>query len=133
MKIWLRTILIFTLAGLGFSGYLSAIKFFSGTCAFSESCPYFLGYPACWYGFVMYLIMFIASALAVFHKTPAALTLKINIVISALGIIFAGSFAWQELLDSRIVGTLGLSTCVYGLIFYVAIFILSIAASQKKE
>jgi hypothetical protein len=32
-------------------------KLFSGMCAFDESCRYFPGYPACWYGFAMYLIM----------------------------------------------------------------------------
>ena len=49
------------LAGILFSGYLSAIKFFSATCAFNEPCPYFLGYPACYFGFGMFLIIF-ASA-----------------------------------------------------------------------
>jgi hypothetical protein len=134
MKTWLRSILILALAGLCFSGYLSAVKLFSGACAFNESCPYFLGYPACWYGFAMYLGMFITSVLAVFSKISAISTFKINIAISALGIVFAGSFAWQELLGSKIIaGALGLSTCAYGLIFYAAIFILSVIALGKSK
>jgi hypothetical protein len=56
------------LAGLLFSGYLSTVKFFSDTCAFNESCPLFLGYPACFYGFAMYLIMFCVTGLGVLGR-----------------------------------------------------------------
>jgi len=133
MKTWTRTVFILSLAGFCFSGYMSAVKFFSGTCAFSEPCTYFLGYPACWYGFVMYLAMFVASFLAVFKKMPATLMLKMNVAISALGVIFSGSFVAQELLASRITGTLGLSTCAYGLIFFIAIFVLSLMAFRKSK
>jgi len=133
MKILLRVIFVLTLAGLCFSGYLGAVKLLSGACAFNESCPYFLGYPACWYGFAMYLAMAIASAFAVFQKTPVLLPLRYDVAISALGIVFAGSFVWQELVAARITGVLGLSTCVYGLIFYVAIFIFSIIAIGKLK
>lgn len=105
-----------------FSGYLSAVKLFSGSCAFNEPCPYFLGYPACWYGFALYLIIFIATLLA--------LTDIIEIV-SALGIIFSGSFAVREIAAGQITGVLGFSTYVYGFIFFAAIFIVSLFAAGK--
>lgn len=130
----LKIILGLTVAGLLFSGYLSAVKLFTTVCAFNESCPYFLGYPACWYGFAMYLTMFIATLLGVIGKIEAKKALQIDAGVSAIGIVFAGSFAFQELMRSQIVaGQLGLSTCVYGLAFYIAIFILSILAIKKTQ
>jgi hypothetical protein len=61
MKALIVILLALASAGLLFSGYLSAVNLFSGTCAFNETCPYFLGYPACWYGFAMYLIIFLVT------------------------------------------------------------------------
>ena len=134
MKNPLKIILALTVAGLMFSGYLSAVKLFSSTCAFNESCPYFLGYPACWYGFAMYLAMFAVTLLGFLGKMKDSAVLKIDVAVSFVGIIFAGSFAFQELMRSQIVaGQLGLSTCVYGLAFYIAIFILSILALKKTR
>ncbi len=121
---------ILTLAGLFFSGYLSAAKVLTGTCAFGETCPLFLGYPACWYGFGMYFIMFAAVVFALLKRIRMVSMLKINAVISFLGIAFAGNFAVQELIQSKITGALGLSTCVYGLIFYISIFVVSVISLE---
>ena len=63
-----KAALLLTLAGVLFSGYLSGVKFISDTCAFNEGCPYFLGYPACYYGFLMFSIMFIATLVAKFKN-----------------------------------------------------------------
>lgn len=127
----MKYIFAFILAGLLFSGYLSAVKLFTDTCAFSESCPYFLGYPACWYGFAMYLIMFITVSLALLNKLSVITATRITLMISFLGILFAGSFFVQELLRSQVTGSLGLSTCTYGLIFYIIIFTLSLFTLKK--
>lgn len=127
----MKTIFILTAAGLGFSGYLSAVKLLSGSCAFNESCPYFLGYPACWYGFAMYLVMCVMTGLAIFKKVRPLAALTTDVLVSTLGIIFAGSFVVQEVAQSRLTGVLGLSTCVYGLVFYIAIFIASLRATRK--
>jgi len=131
MRSFLIALFILASAGLIFSGYLSATKLFTGTCAFNESCPYFLGYPACWYGFAMYLFMFIATLLGLVRKLPVATVLKTDGAVSLIGIIFTGSFVVQEILQSRLTGALGLSTCAYGLIFYVAIFAVSIIGLRK--
>ena len=56
-----RAAFILSLLGVLFSGYLSGIKFFTSTCAFNESCPIFLGLPACYFGFALFLILFITS------------------------------------------------------------------------
>jgi hypothetical protein len=131
MKNRLKLIFILIIAGLIFSGYLSATKLLTDTCAFSEACPYFLGYPACWYGFGMYLTMFIFTSIALLGKSNIKSAVKINLWVSFAGILFAGRFFIQELLQSKATGALGLSTCAYGLIFYVLICIFSLLALKK--
>jgi hypothetical protein len=121
-----RALFILTLAGLSFSGYMSAVKIFTGTCAFNESCPYFLGYPACWYGFVMYLVMFVIAIMAIARKVADKAALTWTFVVSIIGVLFSGRFAVLEMMNGRwIGGNLGFSTCVYGLVFFVAIAIVS--------
>ena len=119
--------------GLLFSGYLSAVKLFTDTCAFGESCPYFLGYPACWYGFGMYLILFVATGLALLGKVGESSGAKIALVVSGIGILFAGNFALREIINGSATGALGFSTCVYGLIFYVLIFFFSAMSLSSAE
>ncbi len=58
------TLLGLALLGFLFSGYYAATKFFTDTCAFGETCPYFLGYPACYYGFGMFTVLFVTSLVA---------------------------------------------------------------------
>ena len=141
-KSFIVSLFVLATAGLLFSGYLSAIKLFTGTCAFNESCPYFLGLPACWYGFAMYLIMFIVTGAALRKDPPEAgsprarkikKVILTDVIISFLGILFAGRFVILEILQSRITGTLGLSTCAYGLVFYIAIFIISCVAYKSPH
>ena len=121
----LKIIFILSLGGLLFAGYLSGIKLVSGSCAFNDPCPYFLGYPACWYGFGMYLFMLVFSGLGLLGKMKVPSVFKAVSIISFIGILFAGRFALQELVYGEFTGTLGLSTCVYVLIFYILIFSVS--------
>jgi hypothetical protein len=131
LKKWIVSLFALATAGLIFSAYLSGIKLFTGTCAFNESCPYFLGLPACWYGFAMYLIMFIVSGAALAWEDKIKKAILTDIIVSSLGILFAGRFVVLEFLQWGITGTLGFSTCVYGLIFYIAIFIVAGIAYRK--
>lgn len=133
---YVKTALLLTLAGTLFSGYLSGIKLFSGTCAFNESCPVFLGYPACYYGFVMFATMFVATTAAWAKKVSGRWPLKLNLAVSALGMLFSGSFAVSEIAawfqpgQFRLYG-LGLSTCVYGFLFYIVIFVFTLTAMKR--
>lgn len=67
----LRAILGIGIAGLLFSGYLSTQELF-GSC--SAGCPIVdpsstvLGYPACFYGFFMYLAIVIVALLGLQQK-----------------------------------------------------------------
>lgn len=118
------------LAGVLFSGYLSFFKLFTTTCAFNEPCPYFLGYPTCFYGFGMFLAIFIATLFSIFHKISFQKMLRVHIGVSFLGIVFALYFTipeiYQIFLGGKSTYLLGLPTCAYGLIFYIIIFILSL-------
>ncbi len=131
------SLFIIGLAGVLFSGYLSGVKFFTTTCAFNEGCPYFLGYPACYYGFVMFLAISIYSTLLLFSRIETRKGLKSLVGVSSLGIIFAGYFTVQEiplLLEQGLKAyVLGLPTCALGLIFYILVFIVSICSLREKK
>ncbi|MBM3261389.1 hypothetical protein FJY93_03135 [Candidatus Kaiserbacteria bacterium] len=124
-----KIILFLGIGGLLFAGYLSAVKFFSNACALGESCPYFLGYPACYYGFAMYLLITIFATFLVTGKMHRRKALAGISIISFLGILFAGYFTVGELPVLFTYGfsayALGLPTCAWGLVFYVALFLLS--------
>jgi len=118
-----------SMAGLLFSGYLSAVKFFTMACALNEPCPRFLGYPACYFGFGMYIALTILAVLLINNAIRRRVGLASMIAVSFLGILFSGSFTLQELpkLFSQGLGAyaLGLPTCAWGLVFYALIFIIA--------
>jgi len=131
MKSLIVILVLLASAGLLFSGYLSAVNLLSDACAFNEPCPIFLGYPACFYGFAMYLVMFFVTVLGVLGRVGHKKVFLTDGVVSILGILFAGRFVAQEIVQARITGALGLSTCAYGLIFYVSIFIVSLIGKSR--
>lgn len=123
-------------AGVAFSGYLSGTRFFTSTCAFSEPCPIFLGFPACYWGFAMFMVMAILAVQYKFGGMTRGLFLRLITGISLLGILFAGYFTLRELpaLFANGISSylLGLPTCAYGLIVYCAIFTISLLAQRHS-
>ncbi len=119
-----------SLAGVLFAGYLSAVRLITKECALNRPCPYFLGIPACWYGFGMFVVLFAAAASARVGYLTIASATAIMIWVSVLGIIFAGSFTLQEVFSwmrSKEAGKkLVLPSCAYGLIVFAAILALSL-------
>ena len=79
----------------------------------------------------MYLILFSVTGLGVLGSVGDGKVFLADAVVSAIGILFAGSFVVQELLQARVTGTLGPSSCAYGLIFYVSIFIVSLKGKSR--
>lgn len=64
----LITLFVLSIAGLLFSGYLSYQEIFAGSCAtsFVRCGSWELAeLPACVYGFIMYLVIFIVSLLGI--------------------------------------------------------------------
>jgi len=66
----LTAILIISIAGLLFSGYLSYTELIQKTCPLG-GCSNLLGLPVCVYGFCMYLEIFIISVCRLKYKEKA--------------------------------------------------------------
>jgi len=123
----LRFIAGFSVAGFLFSGYLTAVKLFSGTCAFNESCPLVLGIPACWYGFALYVILLALAILAVRKNIEFTKAITAVAAVSLVGILFAGTLTMTELPLFLKKGfeayAFGVPTCFMGLVFFMLIFV----------
>lgn len=135
--IFKRIFLVLSVAGVLFSGYMSGVKLFSKTCAFGESCPLFLGMPACYFGFVLFLSLFIISLLFILNKRSEKDIAKKFFAVSFLGVVYSLNFAIPELPLLFKNGlrdySLGLPTCVLGSIFFVLIFVLSIVFYLRQK
>ena len=132
----IKIIFIFSLIGLLFSGYLSFTKLFTGACPLTEGCPYFLGYPSCYYGFILFLILFVLAILLL--KNEKLVLMKKVFYVSLIGIIFAAYSSIKELLYPNCLNgicnyTLLVPTCIYGLIFYIVIFVTSLIHLKKNS
>lgn len=64
----LRIILVISVAGLLFSGYLSYGELVEKVCPLGGGCSSLLGFPTCLYGFVMYLAIFVSSLIGLKSK-----------------------------------------------------------------
>ena len=127
---------VLSLAGVLFSGYLSGVKFFQETCAFGESCPYVFGISACYYGFVMFVVLF-GSSICILKKFKKELFLDVMFYVSIVGMLFAGYLTIQELFFPLCIGpckyALVLPTCAYGFVVYLAVFISTILTKFSKK
>jgi hypothetical protein len=127
--------LFFTLAGVLFSGYMSFIKLFSKTCAFGETCPLFMGFSACYFGFLLFLTLFILSLILATKKHKDKILTNSIFFVSLLGFLFAFYYSAGEmpLLIQNGFGfyKFGLPTCMLGFLFFLIIFILSIKFKKK--
>ena len=56
-------ILVFAIAGVIFSGFLSVTSLFLGFCPLNEGCPLILGLPACLYGLGLFTAILILHLL----------------------------------------------------------------------
>lgn len=132
-----RITFVLGVAGMLFAGYMSMVKFLSDTCAFDKPCPYFLGFPACYYGFAMFaaiVFFLILDNWKIIEEKSAEIAV---LVVSGVGILFSGYFTLQELpkLFARGLGAyfFGLPTCTLGLIFYITIFILALVVFLRNN
>jgi|SRR3989344_2785895 len=128
---------LFSLAGFLFAGYLTFSKIALGVCPLLEPCPIFFGQPACFYGFILYTILLIISGFLLFKKNVQEKKLVPWLLgVSAFGIIFAISSTIKEVFLSSCPGgkcvySLGLPTCIYGLIMYCVIFFSSLKLRKQ--
>lgn len=129
--------LIASIGGVLFSGYMSWVKMFSSVCAFGETCPLFLGLPACYFGFLMFFLLFIFSILLFFNKWKVKSLSKSLLIVSFAGVIFSGYFSIREIplliQNGPNAYFFGLPTCIMGYLFFIVIFITSIVFWFKNR
>ncbi len=128
------SIILLAILGTLFSGYLSAVKLFSKTCAIDTGCSYFLDYPTCYYGFAIFALIFLSALANKFcswgGQKMATARLHALRTFAGAGIIFSTYFStveiWQMISKKMVYGALIMPTCFYGLIFYIWVFALSL-------
>jgi uncharacterized membrane protein len=96
----------------------------------------FLGVPACYFGFVMFVALLAVSIIGWARKSSAHWAADANLGVSLLGTMFAGYYAVAEITRWAREGVttygLGVSTCVYGAIFFLAILVASLLARAGR-
>ena len=135
-----RRDIIITIVGLGvggtlFAGYLTIYRAMTGICALGEGCPIVLGLPACIYGFGMFLAITAIGLQALLMDEKSWMN-KAVIGLSGFGICFAGFLSATEIAGWMASGrsyALVMPSCVYGLVFYVAIFALSLRLQRLAK
>jgi hypothetical protein len=128
----LKYVSIISLIGVLFAGYLSLGTLTTGKCPMNGECPFFLGYPACYFGLAMFLIILMASLMSFMPRQDKGNLIKGNLVVSLVGILFAGYFSITEIMNPREY-SLMLPTCVYALMMYVLAFVICLIGLPGKK
>lgn len=128
------SVLIFAIAGMALSGYLTYLNYFSDGCRVaiiscgSEPVKIF-GLPTCVYGLGMFLIVAILSIILLRNNDKRSV-LKSLFVLSIIGTLFAGSLTYYEIVIQEVES---LPACVYGGVLYLLILIFSWIAITKLK
>jgi hypothetical protein len=119
-------IILFSLIGVLFSGYLTVGQLLNGVCPIGGGCPFLFGFPVCTYGLIMFAILFLTSLILYFKKDDVV-DKKVLLYVSVLGVLFSLYFSINEIffLPYPASWPLLLPTCVYGLVMYAIIFYLA--------
>jgi hypothetical protein len=132
-SIRIYAILTLAIAGAIFSGYLSAVKLFSAACALTVPCPLFLGQPACYFGFAM----FVALAVLAFLWALGCELRAWVVGLSACGACFALYFTaleWGALMAlASHFSWLAVPSCAVGLMVYLAVLWLSLRQAPSAR
>jgi hypothetical protein len=135
-KCFNNIILIFSIIGLLFSGTLSYFSMILGKCLLKDPCPVFFKLPSCFYGFILFLTLIILSVLALIKEKKRDNLMKWIFYISIIAVLYAIFSAGYEIFylcaDGSCRYSLGLPTCVYGLIMYLVIFFSAFMYRRNK-
>ncbi len=125
MKKILAALTLLAAGGTLFAGYLSYGQVFTGRCLLGQTCPFMWGYPACVYGFGMFVLMLVITLLALGGISTRTM-LRLNALIATLGIAFSGWLVVGEIVNGTLIGgSLGGSSCLWGRAMYIAILYFS--------
>ncbi len=132
-----RTILFLGVAGTLFSGYLAGTKLLSGSCALNQPCPYFLGYPACYYGFALFFVLTFVAFFLVRRTLRARTALTVILFVALVGVVFAGYFTLQELPTMLREGigayVASIPTCAMGFVVFILVAAVSARARSRAR
>lgn len=117
---------LISIGGIFFSGFLTFYNSI-GACPLIEGCSYLLGLPSCLYGLVIFASLLL---LAIIDKN-----LKFTRLVSLAGVGFAVVTTVIDLFvnPSQSGYSLGLPSCVYGLIMYIMIFVLTLKPTKTPN
>jgi len=113
--------------GMGFSGYLTAGVLLVA-CPLNGGCTEVLGYPACMYGFTIYIVLLIIFLLTWRERIVFGTGRKLILVVTVIGMLFSGSLIVQEYLNMN-----PLTICAAGFSMYLLIFLLSLFFWKKEK
>ena len=132
---YLRWTTLLSGAGAIFAGYLSSVGLRSGLCAFGDPCPVFLGRPAYYTSLALFSAILLVSVLALFRERESRWPAVANVILSALGVLFATRLTVGDLwaLAGGASHRTAFPTCAYGFGFFVAIVVLSLAVVIKSS
>jgi hypothetical protein len=106
----------------------------SGVCAFEETCPFFLGYPACYTGFALFLSVLMSSGTALLVGATGRWPLVANCALSAAGCALAAKMTVAEVANPLAWHSpMGMPTCAYGFVFFAAVLLLTIFAWRSTR
>jgi len=120
-------LLLVLMFGMGFSGYLTAGVLAENSCPLNGGCTRVLGLPSCLYGFTMYTIMLIIVLLTSAGHVAFATGRKLVLLVSLIGMMFAGSLLVTEFLNHS-----PLTICAAGFAMFTLTFLIG-AFIWKKE
>jgi uncharacterized membrane protein len=135
-NILLKFILGFSIIGVLFAGFLTVTKLLLGVCPLKEPCPILLGYPVCIYGLIFFTTILISTILLMLRKHEKK-ALKILTFVSVFAVAFSLYYSYTDLFVTCAGRTceysLGLPSCVYGLLMYTIIMILAIKYKRAQN
>ena len=109
-------LLVLTVFGMGFSGYLTAGVLLAASCPLNGGCTRVFGLPSCLYGLTMYTIMLILILLIRGRKVAFVTGRRLVLLVSLIGMLFAGSLLVEEYLNRS-----PITICAIGFVMYVLI------------
>ena len=124
-------LLLVTIFGMAFSGYLTYGVLSANTCPLNGGCTRVFGYPSCMYGFTMYTVMMIVVLLTLTGKVVFATGRRVVLLVSVIGMV---ELTWVTFdlnaLTFRSFELFGAATIFYLILIFALINIL---ASVEKR
>ncbi|MDE1851450.1 MAG: hypothetical protein KGH69_02045 [Candidatus Micrarchaeota archaeon] len=129
-KAYTKAIAILAVAGVVFSGYLTAYTYASGR----PGCEvFYFGLPSCLYGFIMYLLIFTLSTLLFIAKKGTRAVAMAVIALAGMAFSAYLTLAIMNNTSCTTFDILGQPPCVYGLAMYLVLLLVAISVLWQRK